>query len=72
MSDTSLTGAFPIEHSSLFSRHLAEQEQIARVKWLESEKVGYDVGYARAKWVWLTTERANWIAGMRASGADGF
>jgi len=59
---------FPIEKSNLFILHKLEQEQIALLKWIESEKAGYDIGKRRAEWLWLTTHRENWKRALRESG----
>jgi hypothetical protein len=59
---------FPIERSSLFQFYAAERVEIDRVKWLESERMGRDCGYYHAQWIWMTTERPNWIKQMRAEG----
>lgn len=56
--------AFPIEQSSMMKTHLLECEQIELLKWLESEKVGYDIGIYRARWIWLTRYRAAWVSGL--------
>lgn len=66
------SGMFPIESSTLYQRWLLEQEQIARLKWIESEKSGYDIGHHRAYWLWATTYRKGWFDAMRASGMPGF
>jgi hypothetical protein len=63
---------FPIEQSSYLQRHLLEEEQIAKLKWVESEKAGHDIGIYRARWIWLTVHRKDWVAAMRASGVAGF
>lgn len=55
---------FPIEQSSMLKTHLLECEQIDKLKWLESEKAGYDVGIYRARWLWLTRHRAAWVSGL--------
>ncbi len=55
---------FPIEQSSLLKQHLLEEEQVQLLKWLESEKVGHDIGIYRARWLWLTRHRAAWVSGL--------
>ncbi len=40
----------------------AEAEQVAQLKWLESEKRGHDIGDYYAHWIWLTRHRKNWLA----------
>lgn len=51
-----------LKNSLLYREFLAEREEILRHKWLESEKVGYDVGFERALLDWTKTHRANWRA----------
>lgn len=49
------------EHSSFFQMCLAEREEILRHKWLESEKVGRDIGYDRAVIDWVRRYRPGWF-----------
>ena len=51
-----------LKNPLLYREFLAEREEILRHKWLESEKVGYDVGFERALLDWTKTHRANWRA----------
>lgn len=44
-----------------------ERDEINRVKWLESERLGYDCGIEYAIWVWETTERKKWLKRIRES-----
>ncbi len=46
--------------STLYQEYLAEREEILRHKWLESEKVGYDIGFDAALIDWVTHHRAGW------------
>ena len=46
--------------SLLFRRHLAEREEILRHKWIESEKVGFDIGFERAWASWVLRHRGDW------------
>jgi len=56
----------------LVSEHLAEHEEILRHKWLESEKVGKDVGYSYARLDWVMKHRRDWSRVRKnAGGADG-
>ncbi|MEW6303708.1 MAG: hypothetical protein AB1705_09570 [Verrucomicrobiota bacterium] len=49
-----------VEKSKLFRERQAEQEEILRHKWLESEKAGYDIGMERAKTDWNVRHRPSW------------
>ncbi len=46
----------------------AEAEQIARLKWLESERAGHDIGADYSAWLWSFRYRAGWISGLKAQG----
>lgn len=45
-----------------------EKVEIDRIKWLESERLGFDCGIDRAVWVWETRERAIWLKRLRETG----
>ena len=36
-----------VKNSQLYKEFLAEREEVLRYKWIESEKVGYDIGFER-------------------------
>ena len=46
--------------STLYQEFLAERDEILRHKWLESEKVGQDIGFERALLDWARNHRFNW------------
>lgn len=48
------------ERSSLYQEFLAEREEILRHKWIESEKMGKDIGFERALLDWIRKHRQNW------------
>lgn len=48
------------QRSSLYQEFLAEREEILRHKWLESEKIGKDIGFERALLDWIRKHRENW------------
>ena len=61
-----------VKQSSLYQEFLAEREEILRHKWLESERLGYDVGFERALLDWIRKHRECWRAARRQqSGAPG-
>jgi hypothetical protein len=60
--------AFPIEHSNIYTVWLAQKEEIARHKWVLSERVGHDVGWEAAKWDWDMHHRQQWIREMKERG----
>ena len=49
-----------LKNSSLYREFLAEREEILRHKWLESEKVGIDVGFEEALTDWMVKHRSEW------------
>jgi hypothetical protein len=49
-----------VKNSVLYKEFLAEREEILRHKWLESEKVGYDIGFERALLDWIVKHRSAW------------
>ena len=48
------------KRSSLYQEFLAEREEILKHKWLESEKVGEDIGFERALLDWIRKHRERW------------
>ncbi len=64
-SSDSVCVPFPIENSALYHFWVMERVEIDRLKWLESERAGFDVGVERAHWMWLMHgHRAKWLAEM--------
>ncbi len=57
-----------VKNSSLYQEFLAEREEILKHKWLESERLGYDIGFERALLDWIRKHRENWRAHRRAQG----
>ncbi len=55
-----------VKQSSLYQEFLAEREEILRHKWLESERLGYDIGFERALLDWIRKHRDGWRAHRRA------
>ncbi len=49
-----------VKQTSLYKEFLAEREEILRHKWLESEKVGHDIGFERALVDWVAKYRTAW------------
>jgi hypothetical protein len=63
MSDPSLTDQSNLFHkSALYQEFLAEREEILRHKWIESEKLGQDIGFEKALLDWIVKHRARWRA----------
>ena len=49
-----------VKNSVLYKEFLAEREEILRHKWIESEKVGQDIGFERALLDWIVKYRSAW------------
>lgn len=49
-----------LKNSSLYREFQAEKEEILKHKWIESEKVGYDIGFDRALTDWIVKHRSKW------------
>ncbi len=57
--DTYLDNDF-MYNSSVYREFLAERNEILKHKWLESEKVGNDIGFEKALLDWIQKHRSNW------------
>ncbi len=55
-----------VKQSTLYQEFLAEREEILRHKWLESERLGYDIGFERALLDWIRKHRESWRSARRA------
>ncbi len=60
-----------VKQSSLYQEFLAEREEILKHKWIESERLGYDIGFERALLDWIRKHRDSWRAARRAQIATG-
>ena len=49
-----------VKNSVLYKEFLAEREEILRHKWLESEKLGHDIGFEKALLDWIVKYRSAW------------
>ena len=58
-----------VKQSSLYQEFLAEREEILKHKWLESERLGYDIGFERALLDWIRKHRESWRAARRQQSA---
>ncbi|GAB5560269.1 MAG: hypothetical protein SynsKO_19160 [Synoicihabitans sp.] len=56
-----------VKKSSLYQEFLAEREEILRHKWLESERLGHDIGFERALLDWIRKHREDWRGTRRTS-----
>ena len=60
-----------VKNSSLYREFQAEREEILKHKWIESERLGYDIGFERALLDWIRKHRDSWRAARRAQLAAG-
>ena len=49
-----------VKNSVLYKEFLAEREEILKHKWIESEKVGADIGFEKALLDWIVKYRSSW------------
>jgi hypothetical protein len=59
-----------VKHSSLYQEFLAEREEILKHKWLESERLGHDIGFERALLDWIRKHRESWRTARRSNSAS--
>ena len=50
-----------VTDTSLYKEFLAMKEEVMKHKWYESEKVGYDIGFAKAAIDWTIKFKTEWI-----------
>ena len=55
-----------VRNSSLYREFQAEREEILKHKWIESEKLGYDISFERALTDWIIKHRAKWRKSRQA------
>jgi len=60
MSSQKSESADLVKNSVLYKEFLAEREEILRHKWIESEKLGQDIGFERALLDWIVKYRSTW------------
>lgn len=61
--------AMSLQQSKVYQEFLAEREEILKHKWLESEKIGRDIGHDRAVLDWIINHREKWRSHRRKSSA---
>ena len=57
-----------LKNSTLYREFKAEQEEILKHKWIESEKAGRDIGFERALIDWIVKHRAKWRKSRQTTG----
>ena len=63
----SISGDDLVKNSTLYREFQAEREEILKHKWIESEKVGRDIGFERALTDWILKHRSKWRKSRHAS-----
>jgi hypothetical protein len=51
-------------NSKVYQFYMLEQQEIDKLKWIESEKVGRDIGKNKAVFLWTKYYRKNWIKNL--------
>lgn len=59
-----------VQKSSLYREFQAEREEIMKHKWIESEKLGYDIGFEHALTDWIMKHRSKWRRGRQPTDKD--
>ncbi|NDG71366.1 MAG: hypothetical protein EBY32_08700 [Proteobacteria bacterium] len=59
-----------VTNSVLYKEFLAERDEILRHKWIESEKIGRDIGFEKALLDWILKYRSNWRSNRAKSLRD--
>ena len=54
-----------VRNLTLYREFQAQHQEILRHKWLESEKVGHDIGFEKALVDWMVHHRAGWKLGRQ-------
>jgi hypothetical protein len=67
----SSTGDDLLKNSTLYKEFQAEREEILKHKWIESEKIGHDIGFERALTDWIVRHRSKWRKARQMSHAGG-
>ncbi len=67
-SDQRRTAQALLANTTLYREFQAERDEILRHKWIESEKLGHDIGFERALVDWITKYRADWRRGRQHAG----
>ena len=50
-----------VKETSIYQEFLAMKEEVMKHKWYESEKAGYDIGFAKAVIDWTMKFKSKWI-----------
>ena len=50
-----------VKKTSLYKEFLAQKEEVLKHKWYESERKGYDIGFAKALIDWTIKFKSKWL-----------
>ncbi len=53
--------------SKVYQFYLLEQQEIDKLKWIESEKQGRDIGKIQAVFLWTRHHRKKWLKSLNDS-----
>jgi hypothetical protein len=53
--------AEPETDAAVWEFFLEEREEILKLKWIESQKAGQDIGYEQAIQIWMQHHRRSWV-----------
>ena len=67
MNENPKIGDTLLKNSALYQEFLAEREEILRHKWIESEKLGHDIGFEKALLDWIVRHRSTWRSNRHPS-----
>ena len=62
--NTSVMSNTNFSNSSYYRFLKQEQQEIEKLKWIESEKAGRDIGKNRAVFLWVKNYRAEWLKNL--------
>lgn len=51
----------PEADAAAWNFFLEEREEILKLKWIESQKAGQDIGYEKAIQIWMQHHRRSWV-----------
>lgn len=50
-----------LKNTSIYKEYIALREEVYKHKWYESERAGYDIGFARALIDWTIKFKSKWL-----------
>ena len=60
-----MTIYFCMEKNNLYQKFLELKNEIEKHKWIESEKLGNDIGFEQALVDWMTKHRVGWSESIK-------